>query len=157
MVEVRQQIMGQVGQQDIAFLAQETVLSSGFQVQTALVVAKLLDFCSAAIVVTGHKKPFGRQSERRNVVAVTKSAILEPAFDEHAHRTTIIGRWVYFTKPDILISVPALDLPGQGFCPAVGHAFGNQVVISAQQPTELFITSGAAIYAPNRASALGRG
>ena len=52
MVEIGQQIVGQIREQNVALLAEKTVLSPGFQAQTALIVAKLLDFCAAAVIVS---------------------------------------------------------------------------------------------------------
>ena len=51
MIKIGEQIVSQVGQKDVTFLTQETVLAPGFHTQTALVISELLDFCAAAIII----------------------------------------------------------------------------------------------------------
>ena len=56
-MEVCQQIMSQIGQQDVTFLSQEEAFSAGREVETALVIAELFDFSRAALVIIGQKQP----------------------------------------------------------------------------------------------------
>jgi hypothetical protein len=54
----------------------------------------------------------------------------------------------------IFIFIPAAHLPSKRFRPTIRNAFGHYLVASLQKPKELFIASGSAIQAPNRALAL---
>jgi hypothetical protein len=88
---------------------------------------------------------------------VPKTALLEPSFDEDPYRTAIIDWSRHLAKPVILVGVPTTHLPGKRFCPAIGSAFDHHLIASPQQPKELPVTSGPAIYAPNCTLALLRG
>ena len=61
MIEVSQQVMGQIGEQNASFLACEATFSPGLKTQAAFIVAKLLDFGGTAIVIKGQKMAFGWQ------------------------------------------------------------------------------------------------
>lgn len=131
-MEISQQVVSQVCQEDITLLSKEAAFSASFQVQTGFVISKLLDFGTASSVITGHQKPFRRQTDGGEVVTMAGNTIVEPALDEHADRTTIVYGRFHFTEPDILIGIPAFDLPGQSSRSAIGHAFGDDLVASFQ-------------------------
>jgi hypothetical protein len=155
MVEIGQQVVSQVGEQDEAFLSQETLLSPGSQAQTTFVIAELLHLSASTAIVTGHKMAFGGQRQSGDVVAVAKLVFLKPALDENAHRAAIVTRWLDFTEPDVVIGIPATDLPGQGTGTPVGHTFGDEMVAASQEPTDVLVTSCAAIQTPNGPFSLG--
>lgn len=56
-LEIGQQVVSDVIQQDDRFLGQETMFSASGQVQTLFVIAKLLDFGRATLVVQGFGLP----------------------------------------------------------------------------------------------------
>jgi len=43
-----------------------------------------------------------------------------------------------------------MDLRGQSASTAVGHPFSDEVIVSIQEPTNVFVASCTAIEAPNR-------
>lgn len=51
MGKLAQQVVSQIGEQDIALLAGETMFPSGFQPQSALVAPKLFDLSRSTVVV----------------------------------------------------------------------------------------------------------
>ncbi len=86
---------------------------------------------------------------------MAKDAILEPFLDEDAHRSSIIDGRLDFAKPGIrAVAIPATNLPGPSFRPAVVHALGNDVVAAAHEPTEVIIAASTTVNAPNRAPTL---
>ena len=64
MMEVGEQIVGQIGEQHVAFLTQEAVFSPGRKAQAALVVAELLDFGGAACIISVQIECFGGKRQR---------------------------------------------------------------------------------------------
>jgi len=126
-----------------------SLFSPGSQAQTAFVIAELLHLSASTAIVTGHKMAFGGQRQGGDVVAVAKLAFLKPALDENAYRAAIVNRRLDFTEPEIVIGIPATDLPGQGAGPTVGHTFGDEMVAASQEPTDVLVTSCATIQTPN--------
>lgn len=153
-MEISQQVVSQICQEDVTLLTKEAAFSASFQAQTGFVISKLLDFSTAPSVITGHQKPFRRQTNGCEVVTMPVNTIVEPALDENADRTTIVCWRFHFAEPDILIGIPAFDLPGQSFRSAIGHPFGNDLVASFQKPTNMLVAACTAIQTPNRAFAL---
>ena len=51
--------------------------AAGCQAKTLLVMAKLLDFCGATVVITGHIGLFGVECKGRDIVAVAPLAAIE--------------------------------------------------------------------------------
>lgn len=156
-MEISQQVMGQVRQEDVTLLTKEAAFTASFQAQTGFVIPKLFDFSTTSSVITGHQKPFRRQTDGSEVVTVPVNTMVKPAFDEHADRTTIVCWWFHFAEPNILIGIPTFDLSGQSFRSAIGHPFGNDLVASFQKPTNVPVATCTAIQTPNRALALAWG
>ena len=92
MSKIGQQVMGHIGQQDQRFLSQETMLAPGGEMQALLVVAKLLDFCAAALVVQGHGDMQGVEFDGCQVVAVLELSMLHAPLDPHEYLTPEIDR-----------------------------------------------------------------
>jgi hypothetical protein len=57
-------------------------------------------------------------------------SLLEPSFDEGTHRTAIVNLWHYLAQPDVPVGIPAANLFGPGIGPAIGYAFGQDVIAS---------------------------
>ena len=81
-------------------------------------------------------------------------SVLESSFHEHSDGTVIVNWRLYLAQPDVAIGIPATNLLGQGVGPAIGHAFGYDLVISRQQPAQLFVRASPAIHAPDGPVAL---
>lgn len=154
-VKIGEKIVGQVGQKDVTFLTQETVLAPGFHAQTVLVISELLNFSAAAIIIKMKKAAFGWQGQRGNIVAVQVFTVLEPSFDKDAYGASIVDGWLYLAQPTVLLErIPATYLGSQRFGPAIGDTFRHHVVALCQQPMQLIIGSRPAIQTPNRSFAL---
>jgi len=153
--KVSQQIMRQVGEQDVALLTGKAALAPCFQAQTGFVIAKLLDFGSTPLIVEAQVTAFGGQDQGRDIVAVLKLPVLPSALHKNTYRVPIIERGSHLAEPGIFrIGVPALHLPGQRFGSPVGQALGQDVVTPCQQPDEVFVRASPTIQAPDGTLAL---
>ena len=86
---------------------------------------------------------------------MTELAFLESTLDENAHGTAIIHGWLDLAQPSRLVEgIPTTNLSGQDFGAHARHAFGHNVIVACEQPTQLFIASRAAIQTPNGPLAL---
>jgi hypothetical protein len=86
---------------------------------------------------------------------MTVNTIFEPALDENEDRTTIVCWRLHFSEPGVLIGIPARYLLGQSFRSAIGHSFGNDLVASFQQPTNMIVAPCSSIQTPNSAFGMG--
>lgn len=66
--------MGQVGEQNVTLLSQEAVFAACFQPQTAFVVAKLLYFGPATVIVCRLPGKISDQTVSRYLTALTRAS-----------------------------------------------------------------------------------